>query len=144
MNAFLTTLSASGPPRVEAVPHPNDESRVIGYNRAEVRTVMNGMPITGAHCRMIAPHHSLEFYTPSQIAVPVMRRPVGPATLTCKFGDHSTSTVMHASRKLETRDLEPDIPFGFIIGRAAALASDATNFWIYFKNGSTLTLDLAS
>lgn len=131
------------PARAASVPHPNDESRVMGYNRAIVRTTVGGLPATGALCRMVAPNMSLEFFTPAEITVPVMRRPLAPATLRCRFGDARGEKVFHAQRVAEMRDDDPDIPFGFALGKLSAVTAGTLNMWAYFKLGSTVTLELA-
>ena len=140
--AHRMTLGTSSPPRVEAVPHPGDEGRMTGFHRAVIQTTVNGLPATGATCRMTAPNLSLEFMTPAEVVVPLMRRPMGPATLICRFGSHQGQSLIHADRKMHMQD-NPDMPFGYLIGPLARAASGSANMWSYFANRSTVTIELA-
>lgn len=136
------TLGTSNPPRVAAVPHPGDTDRITGHHRAEIHTTYKGQSATGASCRMIAPNLNLEFMTPATVVVPLMHGPIGPATLTCKFGQHRARSLIHADRKMHLQD-NPDMPFGYLIGPAARLASGTVNMWSYFANRSRVSIELA-
>ena len=137
------TVGTAGPPQVAALPHPAAEPRVTGYNRAEIRTTIRGLTATGAECRLVAPDLSLDFFTPATVELPVMYRPLGPATLYCRHGELRASRVLHADRKMELRDDLPDRPFGYVIGKVSALAARTANMWSYIGNGSVLTMELA-
>ena len=72
-----------------------------------------------------------------------MHRPLAPARLECRFAKHRGYRTLHADRLLEMRDDDPDIPFGYVIGKAAALTSGTLDMWSYVRNGSVLTIELA-
>ena len=127
----------------EAAPHPSEVTRIVGEDRAVVRTTVKGQSATGAKCRLISQTMSLEFFTPSEIVLPIMHHPMTPAKLSCSFGRHSGRVTLHARRKLETRDAIPDLPFGLVIGAAAELAAGVTDWWSYVGDGSTITIELA-
>ncbi|WP_136635374.1 hypothetical protein [Pseudooceanicola onchidii] len=137
-------VSAPPPTRAAAVPHPGDETRVYGVTRAEVRTTSGGMPLTGASCRLIAQTMSLEFHTPAVIEMPILHRPLAPATLNCRFAGREVQTVLHATRLMELRDDDPDRPFGYALGQVARIASGVTNMWSYMPTGTVMTIDMGS
>lgn len=132
------------PARVAALPHPADEGRVLGYNRVLVTSAVDGRTVTGARCTLTAPNISLSFQTPAEVGIPIMRRPLAPAQMYCALGDASGTRILHASRKLNPRDDDPDIPFGFVLGKAATLLSAAADTWTYVRNGDQMTVDMTS
>lgn len=129
--------------KAEAMPSPASEYRVTGYNRAVVKTTVRGQPVTGAQCRVIAPDTNVSFQTPAKIALPVMHRPLPPATLLCRFAGMEGRRTLHADRSLENPDREETTVMGISLTKVTSFVSGSLDMWSYVRNGSVLTVELA-
>jgi hypothetical protein len=127
----------------EATPSPASEYRVVGYNRATVQTTVRGQPVTGAQCRVIAPDANVSFQTPAKVALPVMHRPLPPATLFCRFSGMEGRRTLHADRSMEHPDREETTVMGISLTKVTSFVSGSLDMWSYVRNGSVLTIELA-
>ena len=121
---------------------PEAEPRVAGYHHAVVHAAVNGQEVTGATCRVLAPDMDLTFQTPAKIYLPVMRRPVAPATMHCRFSDMEGTKTLHADRNLERRPAQDKVRMGISLTKVSSFVSSSLNMWSYLRNGSEITIDL--
>lgn len=126
-----------------SVPTPEARDRVQNYTYAEVITTLNGQTVTGAQCGLRSTEVDSGFVTPAMIDLPVYHRPPPPATLTCQYGPHQASRLVHAHKIAEVRGEFQPRSMEMVISLLSNAVADTLDMWTYARRGEQFVIELA-
>ena len=134
-----------GPPASQfavKVPSRAVQDRVQNYVYAEVITTLDGAVVSGAVCGLESSEIDVGFVSPAMIDLPVYHRPPPPATLSCQYGEHSFSRLVHAKKIAEVHgDYEPR-SLEMMVSMLSNAVAETLNMWTYAGRGEQILVEL--